>query len=144
MISISDPTTKQPQQNALLRLFFSFTGACAAGRRSHLRLGVGILPVLLRPIFILDGKPGAAMQAAKAHHTLFLDPDRPARLHFDGLDRAFFRAQAAADAAILHMEMRGAAHAAVIERLGDPRAEKYRIICRLLFRPFGRLCFALV
>ena len=89
-------------------------------------MGVGVLAVGLGAAAILDGEPGAAVQAAQAHHAAFLAPDGSAVLHFEGLDRAFFRAQAAADAGVLHPEVRGAADPAVIDGLGDPPGQKGR------------------
>ena len=71
---------------------------------AHVR--VRVLPVLLRVLSILDGEARAAVQTAKAEHAAVLHPDRAAVFHADGLHRALARAQAAADAAVLHAKVR--------------------------------------
>ena len=75
---------------------------------------------------ILNCKPRAAMQTAKAHHALFLDPYRPFSPYFDSLHRTFPCAQPAADAALLHMKMRCKTHPAIIKRLSDPLGKDRR------------------
>ena len=60
--------------------------------------------MLLRVPAVLYGKLGAAVQIAETYHAFVLDPDGLACLHFDGLHRAFLRAQSAAYAAVLHVK----------------------------------------
>lgn len=55
-------------------------------------MGVGVLAVGLGAAAILDGEPGAAVQAAQAHDALILDPDRLFIPHFNGLHRALLDA----------------------------------------------------
>ena len=77
-----------------------------------------MLAVLLRVSAVLYGNLGAAVQTSETHHAFVLDPDGLACLHFDGLHRAFLRAQSAAYAAVLHVKMRHPPRALVIDRLG--------------------------
>ena len=92
---------------------------------SYLHIGVGVLPVLLRPSAVLDGEFRAAVQAAEAHDALIAHPDGPPVPHLDGLHGAFPGAQPAADAAVLHMEMLRAPHP-FVDRPGDQIRENRR------------------
>ena len=65
--------------------------------------------MILGFVIVLDGKLGAAVQAAQAHGTVFLNPCWFSVLHLDGIHRTVFGAQTAADAGILHMKVTGLA-----------------------------------
>ena len=52
-------------------------------------IGIRILPVLLGILPILDGKLGAAVQAAEAQGALLFDPYRLFLSHLDGLNGTF-------------------------------------------------------
>ena len=71
------------------------------------------------PITILDRKLRTAVQAAKAHYALILHPDRLFILYFYRLNRAFLRAQSAADTAFLYMQVRRLPNMYVVQRLCD-------------------------
>ena len=64
---------------------------------------------------VLDGGFWAMVQAGKAHDALLFDPDGPFIPELDGRDRAVPGTQAAADAAVLHMEMVCLAHGRIFD-----------------------------
>lgn len=90
-------------------------------------LWVPVLPVSPRVPPVLDHELGATVQAAKARKAAFLSPGRHPVAHLDSLRRATFGAKTAADARLVHREMRSPAHAQVVEVHGgrrDPRCPR--------------------
>ena len=57
------------------------------------------------------------VQAGKTHDALLFDPDGPFIPELDGRDRAVPGTQAAADAAVLHMEMVRLAHGRIFDAI---------------------------
>ena len=83
-------------------------GIHAAGRgRAAAGLLVRVLAVALGAGATLDGKLGAAMQAAQAHGAAVLHPHRTAVAHLDGVNWALLRAQAASDTGVLNRKLAG-------------------------------------
>ena len=82
--------------------------------------------MLLRAFAILNGKLRTAMQTAKAHHALVLNPDRSLVLYFNGLHGTFSGAQTTPDTSILYAEMSCAPYLAVIDWLCNPFRDKRR------------------
>lgn len=87
---------------------------------------VCVLSVFFGFTAVLDCKLWTAVQTAKAHHTLFLNPNRTSVLYLDCLHRAFLCAPSAANAAILYQKMSGSTHLFVINRFGNPFRDKCR------------------
>ena len=67
----------------------------------------------------LDGECGAAMQASEAHDAPVFYPNGMLALHLYRVNGAFFGAQAAADASLLHGQVAGPACLAVVYPFAD-------------------------
>lgn len=76
---------------------------------------MAVLSMLFGTAAVLNGKFGAMVQAGKAHDALLFDPDGPFIPELDGRDRAVPGTQAAADAAVLHMEMVRLTHGRIFD-----------------------------
>ena len=86
----------------------------------YFRMWIKVLAMFLcLSISVLNGKFGAAVQAAKAHNALLLHPYRAAVFHFNGVSRAFLCTQPASDTDISHLKVRRISRKSVIHGESD-------------------------
>ena len=108
---------------------------------------MNVLPVFFSgTVSVLDGKFRAVVQAAEAQGTVVFHPDRFAVFYFDGINRADFRTESAADAAAFQMKiggLSGGSKCRIREGLHKVRDARHLMVSECFFADLFRHFFNL-